>query len=214
MTSSAKRISVLPAVISPGPPGGACSSSDRAFQQDSARVAISQRCSPKDARWNAERRAVEFGVEIRRVPGSWSEWGGAFFQRPLPERPTPRAGRRGLLPTANPIGEHRRAENPRAPVDAGTATWRSGGATSARAPPYTSDKVWLAQQAPKIVVRAMFTKDILFGMNILTLAGFVVMGLSLTLHRMAAAGRPLAIGLMCAGTALVFLGLYAGGGSR
>jgi hypothetical protein len=57
----------------------------------------------------------------------------------------------------------------------------------------------------------MFTKDILFGMNILT---FVVMGLSLTLHRMAAAGRPLSIGLMCAGTALVFLGLYAGGGSR
>ena len=58
----------------------------------------------------------------------------------------------------------------------------------------------------------MFTKDILFGMNILTLTGFVVMGLSLTLHRRAAAGRPLAIGLMCAGTALVFLGLYAGGG--
>jgi hypothetical protein len=60
----------------------------------------------------------------------------------------------------------------------------------------------------------MFTKDILFGMNILTLTGFVVMGLSLTLHRRAAAGRPLAIGLMCAGTALVFLGLYAGGWSR
>jgi hypothetical protein len=40
----------------------------------------------------------------------------------------------------------------------------------------------------------MFTKDILFGMNILTLTGFVVMGLSLTLHRRAAAGRPLAIG--------------------
>jgi hypothetical protein len=52
----------------------------------------------------------------------------------------------------------------------------------------------------------MFTKDIL--------AGFVVMGLSLTQHRMAAADRPLGIGLMCAGTALVFLGLYAGGGSR
>jgi len=34
---------------------------------------------------------------------------------------------------------------------------------------------------------AMFTKDILFGMNILTLAGFVVMGLTLTLNRM---GRP------------------------
>jgi hypothetical protein len=60
----------------------------------------------------------------------------------------------------------------------------------------------------------MLTKDILFGMNILTLAGFIVMGLSLTLQRMAAAGRPLIIGLMCTGTALVFLGLYAGVGSR
>jgi hypothetical protein len=56
----------------------------------------------------------------------------------------------------------------------------------------------------------MLTQDILFGMNLLTLAGFVIMGLSLTLRRMAAAGRPLGIGLMCAGTALVFLGLYAG----
>jgi hypothetical protein len=60
----------------------------------------------------------------------------------------------------------------------------------------------------------MLTQDLLFGMNILTLTGFVVMGLSLTLRRMAAAGGPLCIGLMCAGTALVFLGLYAGGGSR
>jgi hypothetical protein len=43
---------------------------------------------PKDARWNAERRAVEFGVEIGeyrgvvRVPRR-------VFQRMLPERPTP-----------------------------------------------------------------------------------------------------------------------------
>jgi hypothetical protein len=58
--------------------------------------------------------------------------------------------------------------------------------------------------------KAVFTRDVLFGMNILSLAGFVVMGLSLTLHRMAAAGRPLSVGLMCAGTALVFIGLYAG----
>jgi hypothetical protein len=57
---------------------------------------------------------------------------------------------------------------------------------------------------------AMLTRDILFGMNLLTLAGFAVMGLSLTLRRMAAAGGPLSIGL--AGTALVFLGLYAGSG--
>jgi hypothetical protein len=56
----------------------------------------------------------------------------------------------------------------------------------------------------------MFTKDILFGMNILTLAGFVVMGLTLTLNRMGQARKPLSVGLMVAGTALVFLGLYAG----
>ena len=55
----------------------------------------------------------------------------------------------------------------------------------------------------------MLTKEILFGMNILTLAGFVVMGLTLTLNRM---GQALSIGLMTAGTALVFVGLYVGGG--
>jgi hypothetical protein len=43
---------------------------------------------PDDARWNAERQAVEFGVEIGeyrgvvRVPRN-------VFQRLLPERPTP-----------------------------------------------------------------------------------------------------------------------------
>jgi len=60
----------------------------------------------------------------------------------------------------------------------------------------------------------MLTKDILFGMNILTLAGFVVMGITLTLNRTGQAGRVLSIGLMGVGTALVFFGLYAGGGSR
>jgi hypothetical protein len=45
----------------------------------------------------------------------------------------------------------------------------------------------------------------------LSLAGFAVMGLSLTLRRMAQASALLCIGLMCVGTALVFLGLYAGG---
>jgi hypothetical protein len=59
----------------------------------------------------------------------------------------------------------------------------------------------------------MFTKDILFGMNILSLAGFAVMGLTLTLRRMAQAGSPACIGLMCVGTVLVFLGPYAGGSS-
>jgi hypothetical protein len=49
-------------------------------------------------------------------------------------------------------------------------------------------------------------------MNILTLAGFVVMGITLTLNRMGQAGKALSIGLMTAGTALVFAGLYARGG--
>ena len=60
----------------------------------------------------------------------------------------------------------------------------------------------------------MLTKDILFGMNILSLAGFLVMGPSLTLHRTGNAGVPLSIGLMCAGTALVFYGLFVGNSSK
>ena len=55
----------------------------------------------------------------------------------------------------------------------------------------------------------MLTKEILFGMNLLTVAGFLVMGLSLTLHRTGKAGVPLSIGLMSAGTALVLFGLFA-----
>ena len=58
----------------------------------------------------------------------------------------------------------------------------------------------------------MLTKDILFGMNILTLAGFAVMGITLTLNRMRQAGKGLSIGLMTVGTALVLAGLYVGGG--
>ena len=55
----------------------------------------------------------------------------------------------------------------------------------------------------------VLTKDILFGMNVLTFGGFLVMGLSITLQRMGNAGIPLSIGLMCAGTALVLFGLFA-----
>jgi hypothetical protein len=61
---------------------------------------------------------------------------------------------------------------------------------------------------------AMLTKDLLFGMNIMTLAGFVVMGLSLSLNRTGQIGAPLSLGLMGAGTALVFFGLYAGSQPR
>ena len=55
----------------------------------------------------------------------------------------------------------------------------------------------------------MLTKDILFGMNTLTLVGLVMMGLTLTLNRMGQAGKALSIGLMTAGTALVFAGRRA-----
>jgi hypothetical protein len=57
----------------------------------------------------------------------------------------------------------------------------------------------------------MLTKDILFGLNLLTLAGFAVMGISLSLHRSGQIGAPLSIGLMSVGTALVVYGLYARG---
>ena len=60
--------------------------------------------------------------------------------------------------------------------------------------------------------RIVLTKDILFGMNILTLAGFVLMGITLTMNRTGQAGKASSIGLMAAGTALVVFGLYAGGG--
>ena len=60
----------------------------------------------------------------------------------------------------------------------------------------------------------VLTKDIVFGMNVLSLAGFLVMGLSLTLQRTGNAGIPLSIGLICAGTALVFFGLFSAGSSN
>ena len=60
----------------------------------------------------------------------------------------------------------------------------------------------------------MLTKDIISGFNILSLAGFVVMAFTLALSRSGQAGKPLSIGLMCLGTALVFYGLYAGSWSR
>jgi len=55
---------------------------------------------------------------------------------------------------------------------------------------------------------------IISGFNILSLAGFVVMGLTVALGRSGQAGKALSIGLICAGTALVFIGLYTESGSR
>ena len=43
---------------------------------------------PEDARWNADRQAVEFGVEIGEYEGV-VRVPRRVFQRLLPERPTP-----------------------------------------------------------------------------------------------------------------------------
>jgi hypothetical protein len=54
----------------------------------------------------------------------------------------------------------------------------------------------------------MLTKDILFGMNVLTLVGLIMTGFGLTLHRSANARVPLCIAVMgrrdgaCAGRAI------------
>jgi hypothetical protein len=56
--------------------------------------------------------------------------------------------------------------------------------------------------------RAMLTKDLLFGMNIVSLAGFVVMFLALNLSRRPGVGKIWSIALMSAGTALLLVGLY------
>jgi hypothetical protein len=60
----------------------------------------------------------------------------------------------------------------------------------------------------------LLTTEIISGFNILTLAGFVVMVLTVGLSRMGQAGKALSIGLMCVGTVLVFVGLYIGIGAR
>ena len=54
----------------------------------------------------------------------------------------------------------------------------------------------------------MFTKEVLYGMNVLTLAGFLMMGIGLTLNRQGSVRAPVAFALMGAGTVLVFLGIY------
>lgn len=54
----------------------------------------------------------------------------------------------------------------------------------------------------------MLTKAILYGMNILTLAGFLLMGIGLTLQRHKTLGTPVILALMGMGTALVFFGIY------
>src|SRR5690242_5533496 len=91
--------------------------------------------------------------------------------------------------------ERRRVEGP-----SGNSGWRR----ASRYPRAPQTGVNLGQREGCVL-----TKNILFGMNLLTLVGFLVMGLSLTLHRTGNVGVPLSIALMCAGTALVFYGLFS-----
>ena len=55
----------------------------------------------------------------------------------------------------------------------------------------------------------MLTQKILFGMNLLSLAGFALMGVSLTLSRQKRLRPPAAFTMMGAGTALLLAGMYA-----
>ena len=55
---------------------------------------------------------------------------------------------------------------------------------------------------------AMFTQPLISGMNILSLVGFVLMGIGLTFTRQGKVRAPVAYALMGVGTALVFAGLY------
>jgi hypothetical protein len=52
------------------------------------------------------------------------------------------------------------------------------------------------------------TRDVFQGLNLLTLIGFVAMGIGLNQSRQGKARAPLAIALMGIGTVLVFAGLY------
>jgi hypothetical protein len=55
---------------------------------------------------------------------------------------------------------------------------------------------------------SLVTRDAMFGMNALTLAGFVLMAIGLNLSRARRIRPPLAFGLMGVGTVLVFAGIY------
>ena len=54
----------------------------------------------------------------------------------------------------------------------------------------------------------MLTQNFLFGLNLISLGGFFLMGLGMTLVRQQKIGATAGFGLMTGGTALLFLGLY------
>ena len=56
--------------------------------------------------------------------------------------------------------------------------------------------------------RELLTRDVLHGLNLLILLGFVAMGIGLNQGRQGRARAPVAFALMGIGTVLVFAGLY------
>ena len=54
----------------------------------------------------------------------------------------------------------------------------------------------------------MFTKEFLYGMNLLTIGGLAIMGIGLTLNRQGRIGVPATVAMMGVGTVLVVAGLY------
>jgi hypothetical protein len=60
------------------------------------------------------------------------------------------------------------------------------------------------------VLDKLLAQNFIQGFNLLTLIGFVVMGIGLNQSRQGRAKRPVAIAGMVIGTVLVFLGMYFG----
>jgi hypothetical protein len=54
----------------------------------------------------------------------------------------------------------------------------------------------------------MLTRNLSFGLNLISLAGFLLMGIGLTLRRQKRLGVGAAVALMGVGTALLFGGIY------
>jgi hypothetical protein len=56
----------------------------------------------------------------------------------------------------------------------------------------------------------VLTKDVFQGLNLLTIIGFVMMGVGLNQSRQGRARAPIAFALMGIGTVLVIIGVYFG----
>ena len=54
----------------------------------------------------------------------------------------------------------------------------------------------------------MLTNNFMFGMNLISLAGFALMGVGLAMQRQRKLGIPAVFGLMTAGTVLLFIGFH------